>query len=140
MVKVGVKVGGHGRGQGQVSRLGSQGLGKGGVKVGGQGQGAKVGGQSPGRRQGLGSRSEGQGRGHGQGGLKVRGQGLGRIKVRGQSRGRGSRSGMLAHQDNMSVCFIPFAPHFYIVKLGCTGVYIIFLCFNTLKYRLYVLV
>ena len=33
----------------------------------------------------------------------------------------------------------PFKPHFYIVKLGFTGVYIIFLI-STLKYRLWVLV
>ena len=30
-------------------------------------------------------------------------------------------------QDNMSVCLYPLTPHFYIVKLGFTGVYIIFL-------------
>ena len=33
----------------------------------------------------------------------------------------------------------PFTPHFYIVKLGFTGVYIIFLIF-ALKHRLWVLV
>ena len=33
------------------------------------------------------------------------------------------------HQDNMSVRFFPLTPHFCIVKLGFTGVYIIFLCF-----------
>ena len=31
------------------------------------------------------------------------------------------------HQDNMSVWLYPLTPHFYIVKLGLTGVYIIFL-------------
>ena len=32
-----------------------------------------------------------------------------------------------SHQDNMSVPFIPLTPHIYIVKMGFTGVYIIFL-------------
>ena len=34
---------------------------------------------------------------------------------------------VMFHQDNMSVCFIPLTFHFYIVKLGFTGVYIILL-------------
>ena len=45
------------------------------------------------------------------------------------------------HQDNTSVCFIPLytlTPNFYIVKLGFTGVNIIFLIF-ALKHRLLVL-
>ena len=31
------------------------------------------------------------------------------------------------HQENMSVIVYPLKPHFYIVKLGFTGVYIFFL-------------
>ena len=37
----------------------------------------------------------------------------------------------------MSVCFIPLTPHFYLVKVGFTGVHIIFLIF-ALKHRLWV--
>ena len=32
-------------------------------------------------------------------------------------------------EDNMSVCLYPLAPHFYIVKLGFTGVYNFFLIY-----------
>ena len=37
------------------------------------------------------------------------------------------------------IIFYPFKPHFYIVKLGFTGVYIIFLI-SAQKHRLWVLV
>ena len=39
------------------------------------------------------------------------------------------------HHENMIYKFDPFIPHFYIVKLGFTGVYIIFLVFAQ-KHRL----
>ena len=44
------------------------------------------------------------------------------------------------HQDNMSACFIPLAPHFYKVKLGFTGVYIHYFLIFALKHILWVLV
>ena len=46
------------------------------------------------------------------------------------------------HLDNMKIClynFDPLKPHFHIVKLGFTGVYIIFLIFAQ-KHRMWVLV
>ena len=38
-------------------------------------------------------------------------------------------AGLCHHHGNMPIQFWPFKPHFYIVKLGFTGVYIIFLIF-----------
>ena len=46
---------------------------------------------------------------------------------------------MRFHQDKTPIKFIPPPTHFYIAKLGFTGVYIIFLIF-ALKHRLWVLV
>ena len=43
------------------------------------------------------------------------------------------------HHENMPIYFDPLKSHFYIVKLGFTGVYIIFLIFPQ-KHRLWVLV
>ena len=46
----------------------------------------------------------------------------------------------ILHQENMPIYnFDPLKPHFYVVKLGFTGVYILFLIFAQ-KYRLWVLV
>ena len=47
-----------------------------------------------------------------------------------------------AHHENMPIClynFDPNKPHFYILKLGFTGVYFIFLIFAR-KHRLWILV
>ena len=43
------------------------------------------------------------------------------------------------HHENTPIFFDPLKPHFYVVKLGFTGVYIIFLIFAQ-KHRLWVLV
>ena len=43
------------------------------------------------------------------------------------------------HHANMSVKYRPLKPHFYIVKPGCTGVYICLLIF-ALNHRLWILV
>ena len=47
--------------------------------------------------------------------------------------------GNVAHQKTCLYNFDPLKPHFYIVKLGFKGVYIIFLI-SAQKYRLWVLV
>ena len=44
------------------------------------------------------------------------------------------------HHENMPICVDPLKPHFYIVKLRFTGVYIIFFLFLLKKHRLWVLV
>ena len=46
---------------------------------------------------------------------------------------------VVIHHENRPIYFDPLKPHFYIVKLGFTGVYIIFLIFAQ-KHRLWVLV
>ena len=41
--------------------------------------------------------------------------------------GQSSKVKISIHHENTYIKFHPFKPHFYIVKLGFTGVYIIFL-------------